>query len=145
MKSLLIVSLLLVASALIACGGDSESSQQADEVVWRSGGPAVIVHHGPLPSKLGIRDLKVGAGATLTKGRIATLRYRNFNYRTGRRYEDWWDEPFITGFGNGESLKAWETGLKGMRVGGRRELTVPANEAYEHIPQIYVLELVSVK
>jgi len=143
-KASLVISLLSVALGLFACSGSSEPKPRADAIVWKHGGPAVVAHRGPLPSKLVVKDLKVGGGATLVKGSTATLRYRNFDYRTGQRYEDWWERPFITGFGKGESLGAWETGLKGMRVGGRRELIVPAKEAYGHIPEIYVLELVSV-
>jgi peptidylprolyl isomerase len=135
--------LFLIALAFAACGGGS-ADPQGDIVVWKKGKPAVIAHHGPLPKKLIAKDLRPGSGAVLTKGRTATLRYRNFEYRTGRRFEDWWERPFVTEFGKGESLGAWETGLKGMRVGGRRELIVPAKEAYAHVAQIYVLELISV-
>jgi FKBP-type peptidyl-prolyl cis-trans isomerase len=116
-----------------------------DEVVWRKGEPFVIAHHGPVPKKLIVKDLRPGTGAVLKKGKIMTVKYKSFDYRTGRRYEDWWQEPFFTGFGKGESLGAWETGLKGMKVGGRRELVVPPAQAYTHVPVIYVLELVSVQ
>lgn len=114
-------------------------------VVWRKGQPAAIVHRGSLPKKLIVKDLHVGSGAVLVKGDFATLKYKSFDYRTGQRYEDWWARPFHTGFGKGESLGAWESGLKGMRVGGRRVLIVPAKEAYGHVPVIYILELVSAR
>jgi len=127
----------------IGCGGGT--SQTEDVVVWRDGKPVAIADQGPPPSKLIVKDVEVGSGRTLTDGRTATLRYRNFDYHSGQRYEDWWDQPFVTGFGKGESLGAWETGLKGMRVGGRRELIVPAKEAYGRVPQIYVLELIAVR
>lgn len=112
-------------------------------VVWRKGKPVAIRGQGRPPSKLIVKDVRVGSGRVLTKGSTGTFRYRNFDYRTGQQYEDWWEEPFRTSFGEGEALGAWETGLKGMRVGGRRELLVPAKEAYGHLPEIYVLELVS--
>jgi peptidylprolyl isomerase len=141
----MMISLILALLTILGCGGGSISQPQGDVVVWKKGKPMVIAHHGPPPSKLVVKDLKIGSGAVLRKGRIATLRYRNFDYRSGRRYEEWWETPFVTGFGKGESLGAWETGLKGMRVGGRRELIVPAKQAYGHVPEIYVLELVSVR
>lgn len=114
-------------------------------MIWREGQPVAFHPHGALPKKLVVKDVRAGSGAILKKGRIATLRYKNFNYQTGQGYEDWWDDPFHTGFGKGESLDAWEKGLKGMRVGGIRELIVPAREAYGHVPQIYVLKLISVR
>jgi peptidylprolyl isomerase len=128
--------------SLGACGGSDDP--QPDEIVWRKGAPVVIPHHGPVPKKLIVKDLRKGTGAVLKKGKTMQVKYKSFDYRDGRRYEDWWNGPFITGFGKGESLGAWETGLRGMRVGGRRELVVPAAQAYGHVPVIYVLELISV-
>lgn len=146
MKILTLIGFCLAVLALAACGGGSSASQpQADEVVWRHGEPVVIAHHGPVPKKLIVKDLRPGSGAVLKKGKIMRVRYKSFDYRTAQRYEDWWQSPFATGFGEGQSLGAWETGLKGMRVGGRRELIVPPAQAYTHVPVIYVLELVSVQ
>lgn len=145
MKALALISFTLVVLALSACGGGSgDPEAQADEVVWRKGAPVVIAHHSPVPKKLIVKDLRPGTGAVLKKGRFGTFKYRSFDYRTGQRYEDWWGRPFHTSFGEGASLGAWETGLKGMRVGGRRELIVPPAQAYTHVPVIYVLELVAV-
>jgi peptidylprolyl isomerase len=145
-KILTLVSFLITALVLGACGGGSSDPKvTTDEVVWRQGEPDVVVHHGPVPKKLIVRDLKQGTGAVLKKGSIGAFKYKSFDYRTGQRYEDWWNEPFVTGFGKGESLDAWETGLKGMKVGGRRELIVPPAQAYTHVPVIYVIELASVE
>lgn len=125
------------------CGGSSSKGKE-EVVLWHAGKPVGIAEQGPPPKKLVVKDVKVGSGRVLTKGSYGTFRYRNFDYRTGQRYEDWWESPFHTGFGKGESLGAWEVGLKGMRVGGIRELVVPAKEAYGHVPEIYVIKLVAV-
>lgn len=143
MKLLVMISLSLTCVVLGACGGGSSAT--ADEIVWRKGAPFVVANHGPVPKKLIVKDLRPGTGAVLKKGSIGTFKYKSFDYRSGRRYEDWWESPFVTGFGKGESLGAWETGLKGMRVGGRRELIVPPAQAYAHVPVIYVLELTAVR
>jgi peptidylprolyl isomerase len=132
--------------ALGACGGGSSDAHvKTDEIVWRKGEPFLVARHGPVPKKLIVKDLQPGTGAVLKKGKYMTIKYKSFDYRTGQRYEDWWQEPFYTGFGKGESLDAWETGLKGMKVGGRRELIVPSAQAYTHVPVVYVLELIAVK
>lgn len=144
MKVLALVGLLCALLGLSACGSSSDSQPPPDEIVWRHGEPDVVVHHGPVPRKLIVRDLRKGTGAVLRKGSVGTFKYKDFDYRTGQRYEDWWRSPFRTGFGKGESLGAWETGLKGMRVGGRRVLIVPPAQAYTHVPVIYVIELAAV-
>lgn len=143
MKFFVLISFVSMALVLGACGGGSDDPQ-ADEVVWRKGEPVLIVHHGPVPKKLIVKDLRRGTGAVLKKGKIGTFKYKSFDYRTGQGYENWWNRPFHTSFGEGDSLGAWETGLKGMRVGGRRELIVPPAQAYAHVPVVYVLELVAV-
>lgn len=142
MKILTLIGFLCAALVLSACGSDSP---QADEIVWNNEGePEVIVHKGPVPKKLIVEDFREGTGKVLKKGSIGTFKYKEFDYKTGQEYEDWWHEPFRTSFGEGESLGAWETGLKGMKVGGRRALIVPPAEAYTHVPVIYVIELAAV-
>jgi peptidylprolyl isomerase len=145
-KKVGLISVILVLFSLVACGsGSNDPETRTDVVVWRKGEPTAIIHRGLLPKKLIVKDLHVGSGAVLEKNDFATLKYKSFDYRTGQRYEDWWTVPFHTGFGKGESLAAWESGLKGMRVGGRRVLIVPAKEAYGHVPVFYILELVSAR
>jgi peptidylprolyl isomerase len=145
MKIAVSISLLLLMIGFAACGGSSDSTPPPYEIAWRNGEPDVIVHSGPIPKKLIVKDLREGTGAVLRKGSVGTFKYRDFDYRTGQNYENWWDHPFITGFGKGESLGAWEKGLKGMRVGGRRVLIVPPAQAYTHVPVIYVIELAAVE
>jgi peptidylprolyl isomerase len=145
-RILALISIFSVTLVLSACGGGSGDPQSTtDEVVWRKGEPVLIANHGPVPKKLIVKDLRPGTGAVLKKGQIGTFKYKSFDYRTGQRYENWWQRPFHTSFGEGASLDAWETGLKGMRVGGRRELIVPPAQAYAHVPVVYVLELVAVR
>jgi peptidylprolyl isomerase len=144
-KSTVLFSFLCLIFALASCGGSSDSTPPPDEVVWRKTGPEVIVHHGPIPEKLIVEDVRKGTGAVLKKGSVGTFKYKDFDYRTGEQYEDWWANPFRTPFGEGDSLGAWETGLKGMRVGGRRILIVPPAQAYTHVPVIYAIELAAVE
>lgn len=145
MKTVVSISLFFLMVSFAACGGSSDAKSQGYEIVWKNGEPDVIVHHGPIPKKLIVKDLRKGSGAVLKKGSFGTFKYKDFDYRTGQNYEDWWSQPFHTGFGKGESLGAWETGLKGMRVGGRRVLIVPPAQAYTHVPVIYVIELAAVE
>jgi peptidylprolyl isomerase len=144
-KILALISFCLSVACLSACGSSSDSQPPLDEVVWGREGPEVVVTHSPVPKKLIVKDAKVGTGAALEKGKFGTFKYKDFDYKSGQQYEDWWSRPFHTYFGKGESLGAWETGLKGMKVGGRRILYVPPAQAYTHVPVIYAIELTAVK
>jgi hypothetical protein len=100
---------------LTSCGGSSSGGDpepEGEEIIWRQGAPIRIDNRGPVPKEFIVKDLRVGSGAVLKNGKVATLRYKSFDYATGQRYEDWWDEPFVTGFGKDESLGAWKRGSK---------------------------------
>ena len=51
----------------------------------------------------------------------------------------------IAAVGSGEVRDGWETGLKGMRVGGRRELILPSMLAYGTGALIYIVELLAIE
>ncbi|MGI6295323.1 MAG: FKBP-type peptidyl-prolyl cis-trans isomerase [Armatimonadota bacterium] len=85
-----------------------------------------------LPSGLIYKDKKVGKGEEVTNGTRATVHYKGWldngkvfdtSRQTGRG-------PFSFTVGNGEVIKGWDEGLKGMKVGGVRELTIPPNLGY---------------
>jgi peptidylprolyl isomerase len=107
--------------------------------------PKVQVPNGPPPEKLVIEDLAEGSGAAAKAGDELYVHYVGVNYRTGEEFEDAWDpiRPFEFGLGAGEVIQGWEKGLKGMKVGGRRELIVPPNLAYNKDTLIYVVDLLA--
>lgn len=102
---------------------------------------------GPPPPKLVVTDLKKGNGRPAEDGDELSVRYFSFAYTGHRLYEDDWHQPpqpFV--LGQGQRVEAWEDGLPGIRVGGRRELVAPGGRsAEENPPEIYVVEAVSVK
>ena len=80
---------------------------------------------------LGIEDVKVGAGAEATPGRRITVHYTG-TLMDGTKFDSSRDrnEPYPFLLGDGEVIPGWDEGLKGMRVGGLRRLTVPPSMAY---------------
>lgn len=132
------------------CGGgnsDQETGQPPDPLAkaLSIAGPEVPIPRGAAPKKLVVNVIERGNGPVIAEGDLAKVRYINVDYRSGRVYEDNWDPSQAThfNFGAGEVLGAWEQGMRGMRVGGRRELIVPASLSYGGVPQIYVLELLA--
>ena len=94
--------------------------------------PKLEAGKGDPPAKLVVRDLEPGDGATIKRGDTLTLDYKGALYEDGKTFDSSWStgEPFHFIFGAGQVIDGWEQGLEGMRVGGRRELTVPPELAY---------------
>jgi peptidylprolyl isomerase len=94
--------------------------------------PKIRAHKGPAPKRLVIRNIIKGTGPKAGDGRELTVNYVGAFYRSGRVFDSSWrrGELFTFTIGRGEVIKGWERGLVGMRVGGRRELIIPAALAY---------------
>ncbi len=89
-----------------------------------------------------IKDLEVGRGAVLKSAQEFTLNYVALDYKTGERLETaWGPSAFRWVWGLERLVAGMEIGLKGMRVGGLRELIVPSRLAYDSGARIYLLEL----
>ncbi len=88
---------------------------------------------GALPGAggLGIEDLVVGKGAEATKGDKVKVHYvgtltSGTEFDSSRKH----NEPFNFQIGAGDVIKGWDQGVPGMKVGGKRKLTVPASLGY---------------
>lgn len=106
--------------------------------------PKVVVPSGPPPKELVIKDLKKGTLDEVKPKQRLRVNYIGVTYKTGKPFEVNWGKkplPFIFTYGVGEVIEGWEQGLKGMRVGGRRELIVPSKMAYNTGALVYVIEL----
>lgn len=73
-----------------------------------------------------VQDLKSGTGAVATRGRTVIVRYTGW-LADGKRFDD---GEITVALGTNKTIRAWEEGLLGMRVGGRRRLVVPPALAY---------------
>ncbi|MFI8293713.1 FKBP-type peptidyl-prolyl cis-trans isomerase [Streptomyces sp. NPDC085614] len=94
--------------------------------------PEVVVPAGEAPTELTIRDLVVGDGAEAKPGRVVRVHYVGVTFETGREFDASWDrgEPFKFAVGGGRVIKGWDRGVRGMKVGGRREIIVPPRLGY---------------
>ena len=80
---------------------------------------------------LQIEDVTVGTGDEATNGKKVTVHYRG-TLPDGKQFDASYDrgEPFTFNLGAGEVIKGWDQGVKGMKVGGKRKLTIPASLGY---------------
>ncbi|AIV32755.1 MULTISPECIES: FKBP-type peptidyl-prolyl cis-trans isomerase [Streptomyces] len=94
--------------------------------------PEVDVPEGAAPAELTVRDLVVGDGAEAKPGTVVRVHYVGVTFETGKEFDSSWDrdQPFKFTLGGGRVIKGWDRGLRGMRVGGRREIVVPPRLGY---------------
>lgn len=129
MNRLLAVGLIAL---LVGCGGDDLTG----------------------PSDIAIEEITVGTGATAVAGDIVTVHYTLF-LTNGTRIESSHDlnSPLTFQVGAGQFILGFERGVVGMRVGGKRRVTIPpalgfGNEPRDRIPAnstlIFDIELVSI-
>jgi peptidylprolyl isomerase len=94
--------------------------------------PDVSIPSTPAPSELQIDDEVVGEGPEATAGQSVTVHYVGVAWSTGAEFDASWNrgEPFAFGLGAGQVISGWDQGVVGMRVGGRRRLTIPPHLGY---------------
>lgn len=81
--------------------------------------------------ELSILDLLEGTGKAVVKGALITTQYTG-TLEDGTVFDSSWarGKPFECVIGTGRVIKGWDIGLMGMKVGGKRKLSVPAALAY---------------
>jgi peptidylprolyl isomerase len=94
--------------------------------------PVVTVPAGAAPTKLVIKDLVVGTGKTAKVGDTVTVNYVGVLDKTGKEFDSSWKtgQPASFPLTHGGVIAGWVNGIPGMKVGGRRELIIPADQAY---------------
>lgn len=95
--------------------------------------PDVVVPSDQAPSyQLEIEDIVVGDGDEALPGRVVEVHYVGVSWKTGQQFDASWDRgsTFKFGLGKGQVIAGWDQGVAGMRVGGRRRITIPPMLAY---------------
>jgi peptidylprolyl isomerase len=94
--------------------------------------PLIAKPKGDPPKKLVIKDIVKGKGKTAKKGDEVSVQYAGVAFSTGEEFDASWNrgEPFTFTLGEGSVIKGWDRGVVGMKVGGRRQLTIPSDLAY---------------
>jgi peptidylprolyl isomerase len=118
--------------------------------------PHVEKPEGDIPFELGIDDLIEGDGDEATAGSKVAVHYVGVAFSTGEEFDASWNrgEPFRFTLGRGHVIPGWDQGVAGMKVGGRRKLTIPSALAYgargagaaikPHEPLVFMVDLLSV-
>lgn len=94
--------------------------------------PDVDPPEGPAPTELVIDEIVVGEGAEAGTGQFVRAHYTGVTHAEGEQFDSSWDrgDPLEFRLGVGQVIAGWDQGIVGMKVGGRRRLTIPADLAY---------------
>src|SRR4051812_47936134 len=95
--------------------------------------PRIPKQPGDAPSQLVVQDVVKGKGAKAEDGKVLTVRYVGVRFRDNQQFDASWERKpneFKFPLGGGQVIPGWDQGFKGMRVGGRRQLTIPADLPY---------------
>ena len=118
--------------------------------------PVVAVPKGAAPQGLVTKDLITGGGPAAKPGSTVTVNYVGVLYKGGKEFDASWNrnQTFTTPLSNGSVIAGWVKGIPGMKVGGRRELVIPASLAYgasgsgstipPNSPLVFVVDLLGV-
>jgi FKBP-type peptidyl-prolyl cis-trans isomerase FkpA len=137
-RSTLIAVSIAASSALImsACtkSNDTASNTAANTTAAapaNSGAPTSGANGGAAVTELKIEDTKVGTGTTAEAGKTVSVHYTGY-LTDGKKFESSVDrgQPFKFSLGAGQVIKGWDQGVAGMKVGGKRKLTIPPSLGY---------------
>ena len=119
--------------------------------------PQIERPQGDIPFELVADDVVVGEGQEAASGSKVAVHYVGVAFSTGEEFDASWNrgQPFRFTLGRGQVIPGWDAGVAGMRVGGRRKLTIPSAMAYgargagsvikPHEPLVFVVDLLDVE
>lgn len=132
MRSHVLPLLVIAALAPLAGGCGSSNTRSAAQAPAVSTPPrqeASKVHK--LASGLVYEDVAVGSGTMADPGLTVSVHYTG-RLADGTKFDSSLDRgtPFSFQLGSGQVIQGWDQGIKGMRIGGKRKLTIPPDLGY---------------
>lgn len=114
-----------------ACAGKEQPAVSIESTTFAPSLGVALSSSTKTPSGLYYRDIQVGTGAALASGQTVGMRYVG-SFANGTVFDS---NPapkpaFAFQLGGGQVIKGWDEGLLGMKVGGKRQLVIPASLAY---------------
>ena len=94
--------------------------------------PEITIPDGPPSYQLEVEDLQLGEGDEAVAGTIVEVHYVGVSWQNKQQFDASWDRgsTFKFKLGDGQVIAGWDQGVAGMRVGGRRRITIPPMLGY---------------
>jgi peptidylprolyl isomerase len=94
--------------------------------------PSITIPAEAPPAELVKTDITVGSGDEAVKGKNVSVHYVGVAWSNGQEFDASWNrgEAFDFRLGAGQVIQGWDDGVAGMKVGGRRQLTIPPDMGY---------------
>ncbi|HEU5266142.1 MAG TPA: FKBP-type peptidyl-prolyl cis-trans isomerase [Jatrophihabitans sp.] len=92
--------------------------------------PVIQPAAGDVPTDLQIEDIVVGEGTEAKAGDTVEVHYVGVEFDNGKEFDASWNRGDSIEFPLRGLIAGWQEGIPGMRVGGRRQLTIPPEKAY---------------
>jgi peptidylprolyl isomerase len=94
--------------------------------------PTISIPEGDAPTDLVLEDLVEGDGTQAASGHNVMVHYVGVAWSTGQQFDASWDrnESFDFRLGAGQVIAGWDQGVAGMKIGGRRRITIPPHLGY---------------
>jgi peptidylprolyl isomerase len=94
--------------------------------------PEIDFPGGEPPKDLEIKEIWEGDGPEAKAGDFVKVHYVGVAFSTGEEFDASWNRgtPLEFQLGVGQVISGWDKGVQGMKVGGRRQLIIPAHLAY---------------
>ena len=123
----------LIASAAVALIALASCTKKEENTSGSAGGnaPGNNAPAAAAQGELKMEDLKVGTGTEAVAGKKVTVHYTG-TLTDGKKFDSSLDRnaPFVFNLGAGQVIKGWDQGVAGMKVGGKRKLTIPPSLGY---------------
>ncbi len=151
-------STIALASTTVPSTVSAQAQKEAQamyETITKRGKPKITVPAAPA-TKLEITDLVVGTGEVVKRSATVLAHYVGVDQKTGKQFDASWDRGQPATFPLNQVIAGWTNGIPGMKVGGRRELVIPGDQAYGASPPsgsgigpndtlVFVIDLIAVQ